>query len=79
MAREFREAVVGCARLVDSESETLGEYLDWHADTDLRAVQMREFDAPGDYRIGAWLDPANCRTPKLPNAAGTGRGSWFFT
>lgn len=58
-------------------SETLGAYLDAHPEVDLRAIRVREFDAPGDYGIGAWLDPATLHPPELPHAPATGRGSWF--
>lgn len=60
------------------KSETLGAYLDQHPEVDLKAIRIREFDAPRDYGIGAWLAPATLHPPVLPNAPATGRGSWFY-
>jgi hypothetical protein len=68
------------------ESKTLGAYLDaqreGHSGQDqLRGVLVRDFDAPREYGVGAWLSP-EAGLPEAPLDAarqdGVVQPSWFF-
>jgi hypothetical protein len=68
------------------ESTTLGAYLDAQREADLgqehlRGVLVRDFDAPREYGVGAWLPP-DAGLPDAPLDAarqdGVVQPSWFF-
>lgn len=61
------------------EPVTLGEYIRKSSRENLLSqIRIRDFDAPVDYGIGAWLDPALSLTPDLPLHKKVLNPSWFY-
>lgn len=61
------------------EPVTLGEYIRQSSRENLLGqVRIRDFDAPVDYGIGAWVDPSLLLTPDLPLDEDAVNPSWFY-